>query len=75
MKRQENPEDRRTYALHLTDKGRAALSDIRRIAQEHNKAVCASLSNEERAVLGSLLLRVAQEQGLAAGVHPGYARR
>ena len=70
--RQENADDRRTYALGLTDKGRAALADVSRISREHNDAVCASLSKEEREELAQLLGRIAEQEGLTRGVHPGY---
>src|SRR5438128_445057 len=63
VKRQETA-DRRTYALHLTDKGRAALTDIGRVAREHNDEITAGLSKEERATLGVLLKRIADQQGL-----------
>jgi hypothetical protein len=33
-----------------------------------------SLSTQERDLLASLLLRVADQQGLRPGVHPGFAR-
>ena len=42
------------------------------MAREHQDALLAALSNEERAALGSLLLKVADQQGLTRGVHPGY---
>jgi DNA-binding MarR family transcriptional regulator len=34
VKRQENADDRRTYALHLTDEGQEILGEIGRIAKE-----------------------------------------
>ena len=72
--RRENPDDRRRYALHLTEKGRASLETIGRIAREHQQALLAALSEEEQRQLGLLLQRVADQQGLRRGVHPGYAR-
>jgi hypothetical protein len=42
------------------------------VAREHQDALLAGLTHEERAALGSLLLKVADQQGLARGVHPGY---
>jgi len=74
VERKDSPDDRRIYALHLTDKGQATLSDIGRIAHEHNKSLCAALSDEEREQLRGLLQRIADEQGLAPGVHPGFSR-
>lgn len=72
VERQDNAADRRTYALHLTAKGRATLADIARVSQEHNEALCGPLTKEEREVLAGLLRRIAEHQGLRAGVHPGY---
>jgi DNA-binding MarR family transcriptional regulator len=74
VERRENPDDRRTYALHLTERGAAALSDIGRIAREHNNALCAALDEQEREQLARLLRRIADEQGLKPGVHPGFSR-
>jgi DNA-binding MarR family transcriptional regulator len=74
VERKDSPDDRRIYELHLTDKGQATLSDIGRIAHEHNKSLCAALSDEEREQLRGLLQRIADEQGLARGVHPGFSR-
>jgi hypothetical protein len=50
------------------------MADIGRIARAHDDAICASLSARERERLASLLVRVASEQQLTAGVHPGFAR-
>ena len=72
VERRENPEDRRRYALHLTQKGRAALADIGRISREHSEALCAALSRTEQEELAILLQRIAEKEGLAQGVHPGY---
>jgi DNA-binding MarR family transcriptional regulator len=74
VERRNDPDDRRVYALHLTRRGRLALQSVVRISQEHQDALLAALSPVERATLASLLKRVADEQGLLPGVHPGYAR-
>ncbi len=74
LKRQDSQDDRRTYELHLTDKGQAALRDIGRVGQEHNESLCAALSPREREQLTGLLQRVADDQGLTRGVHPGFSR-
>jgi DNA-binding MarR family transcriptional regulator len=75
IERQDNPEDRRSHALHLTARGQARLADLGRVAREHEAALCEALSAEEREQLGGLLQRIADQQGLRPGVHPGYARR
>jgi DNA-binding MarR family transcriptional regulator len=72
VERRDHPEDRRVYALYLTQRGGQAMADIGRIARAHNDATCAALSAEERAQLAGLLERIAVEQGLESGVHPGF---
>jgi hypothetical protein len=49
------------------------MGQIGRIAREHEAAICATLSHSEREQLGLLLSRIAEEQGLTPGVHPGYS--
>jgi len=71
VERRENPGDRRRYALHLTSKGQAALEAIGRIGREHSEALLRALSEDERRQLAALLQRIADEQGLTRGVHPG----
>jgi DNA-binding MarR family transcriptional regulator len=72
IERRENPEDRRRYALHITEEGGSALAAIGHIAREHSQALLAALSEEERRQFTSLLLRIADQQGLTRGVHPGF---
>jgi DNA-binding MarR family transcriptional regulator len=74
VERRPNADDRRQYALHLTEKGQGILSEIGRIGREHMESLCASLTAAEREQLGELLQKIATEQGLAPGVHPGYRR-
>ena len=74
VERRDDPDDRRSYALHLTEAGHAMLRDIGRIAREHGESLCAALSEEERQGLAALLTRIADEQGLVPGVHPGFRR-
>jgi DNA-binding MarR family transcriptional regulator len=74
VERRDNPADRRSYAIFLTDAGRAALDQIRRVGEEHQDALCAALSESERAQLAGLLARIAAEQGLTPGVHPGFRK-
>ncbi len=74
VERRADPADRRSYALHLTDKGRDTMKAIGRVARDHQDALLASLNAEERDRLASLLLRVADQQGLRPGVHPGFSR-
>ena len=74
LERRDNADDRRVYALYVTEKGAKAMADIGRVARAHDDAICAALSEKERASLWSMLTRIADEQKLAAGVHPGFAR-
>lgn len=72
VERRPNPDDRRVYSLYPTQAGGEALEKIGRVAREHQEALFTCLSSEERDTLATLLLRVADHQGLVRGVHPGY---
>jgi DNA-binding MarR family transcriptional regulator len=72
VERRPNPDDRRLYSLHLTASGEETLGKIGKVAREHQEALLAALNAEERRTLGALLLRLADQQGLTRGVHPGY---
>ena len=64
--------DRRRNSLELTDEGTAALRTIAAASRAHDDDICASLSDKERQTLLKLLTRIADDQGLTPGVHPGY---
>ena len=68
--RRRDPTDRRAYTLYLTPSGRDLLADLKRIAEEHEAELLSALGASERRQLISLLQRVAESQGLAAGIHP-----
>jgi len=72
VQRQPNPDDRRQYSLRLTEKGTKTLEEIGNVAHQHQEALCAALSLEERDKLAELLRKIADQQGLTPGVHPGY---
>ena len=74
VERRPNPDDRRLYSLYLTQAGGESLERIGRVAREHQDALLSPLSKEERDTLATLLLRIADQQGLVRGVHPGYQR-
>jgi DNA-binding MarR family transcriptional regulator len=74
VKRRDHPTDRRSYALYLTDKGQDSLKAIGRVAREHQTALCSALTDDEREQLARLLRRIADQQGLRPGVHPGFSR-
>jgi DNA-binding MarR family transcriptional regulator len=73
LERRPNPDDRRLYSLHLTRTGEEVLGRIGKVAREHQDALLAALADEERAALGALLLKIADQQGLTRGIHPGYS--
>ena len=74
VERKPNSEDRRLYSLHLTKDGGEILERIGKVAREHQEALLAALSGDDRKKLAELLQRVADQQGLTRGVHPGYQR-
>jgi DNA-binding MarR family transcriptional regulator len=71
--RRRDPLDRRAYSLYLTPRGRDVLAELERIAEVHEVELLTALDASERSQLISLLQRVAESQGLAAGVHPSLA--
>jgi DNA-binding MarR family transcriptional regulator len=73
VERRPHANDRRTYALHLTEKGRSTMQTIGRVAREHRQDLLAALSEEEQHTLSEFLQRIAEQQKLQPGVHPGYA--
>jgi DNA-binding MarR family transcriptional regulator len=72
--REGNTDDRRTYSLQITPRGRETLKEVAKVSQQHNEALSAALNLEEREVLAGLLQRIADQQGLTRGVHPGFSR-
>jgi DNA-binding MarR family transcriptional regulator len=74
VERRESPRDRRICLLAVTARGRQVLDSLRRVAREHQDALLAALNTEERRVLASLLLRIADQQELRRGVHPGFKK-
>jgi DNA-binding MarR family transcriptional regulator len=66
--------DRRSYSLYLTDAGREALEKIGLVSRDLQNSVCAALDETERAQLAEFLRRIAAEQGLVPGVHPGFRK-
>lgn len=74
VERRANPDDRRLYSIHLTKDGGEILEKIGRVAREHEDGLLSALSGGERDQLAALLLRIADQQGLVRGVHPGYQR-
>lgn len=73
IERRTSPDDRRTRALHVTDTGRRVLARIRVVSAEHEAELTRGLAPAERDALVELLNRIAADQGLVEGVHPGFA--
>jgi DNA-binding MarR family transcriptional regulator len=74
LERRENPKDRRSHSLYLTEAGREVLAQIGRIAREHQDVLCAALDESERAQLTEYLTRIAAQQQLTPGIHPGFRK-
>jgi DNA-binding MarR family transcriptional regulator len=74
VERRDSPGDRRSYALYLTQAGRAMVAQLGQIARAHQDALCAALDEAERAQMAGLLSRIAVEQGLTPGVHPSFRK-
>jgi DNA-binding MarR family transcriptional regulator len=74
VQRADDPSDRRSYSLRLTSKGLGTMSSLGELARSHSDEMCKGLSLDERKLLGELLSKVAESQGLVPGVHPGYKR-
>ncbi len=54
------------------EKGISTLQVVGRIAREHQEKLLTALSPEEQRQLADLLKRVAAQQRLLKGVHPGF---
>jgi DNA-binding MarR family transcriptional regulator len=67
-----NANDRRSYSLSITPAGQQKLAEVTAVSREHDEAICEALNADERQMLASLLQRIANQQGLTPGVHPGY---
>ncbi|WP_344615800.1 MarR family winged helix-turn-helix transcriptional regulator [Dactylosporangium salmoneum] len=72
VERRPGETDRRHHALHLTAEGEQLMMEMRTIASAHDDDICAALNGEERVQLAGMLQRIAEQQGLTPGVHPGF---
>jgi DNA-binding MarR family transcriptional regulator len=72
--RRDNPADRRSYSLHINPAGREMLARIGSAGRENQETLCAALTESEKAQLASMLARIAAQQGLTPGVHPGFRK-
>ena len=73
VERRTHPEDRRAFAVSLTDEARGLLPELDRVGRELEDDVTAALSDDERATLLRALQRLSATAGLIPGVHPGLA--
>lgn len=72
--RRQNPADRRSHALYLTDRGRDTLRRAREAMAAHEGGLGGSLTGAERGQLVRLLRKLAAEQGLSPDSLPGAQR-
>jgi DNA-binding MarR family transcriptional regulator len=72
IKRQRSKTDRRAYALVLTKRGQQTLVQLSKLAAEHEADLCAALTADELHTLTVMCRKIADQQGLKTGVHPGY---
>lgn len=72
VERRDDPTDRRSYALHLTEKGQQVVKSLQEVSQAHAFTMTKGLTREEYSTLNRLLSKVVDVQGLTPGVHPGY---
>lgn len=72
VERRRNPDDRRLHALYLTAAGKRLMRKLSDLAHQHELRFAATLDEEQYRTLRELLGAVAQGQGLAPHVHPGY---
>jgi len=63
VERRRHPSDRRAYALHITEHGHDTLARGRELSREAQGELLAPLSEEERAQLRELLLKLAAASG------------
>lgn len=75
IERRSHPEDRRAYAVSLTEAGRSTLAKAFAAAVSVEADICSPLDDEERTQLLGLLTKLAvarnSREGAVPGVHPG----
>jgi DNA-binding MarR family transcriptional regulator len=70
VQRLPRPEDRRAFAVTLTDKARELLPALEEQSHAMEDEVTSTLTADERAALLDMLQRVSASLGLTPGVHP-----
>ena len=71
VERRRDPNDRRAYALYLTEEGKATLARGRKIAKEAHNDLLAPLSEDERATFHALLAKLVAAHSATADVMQG----
>ncbi|HEX3785220.1 MAG TPA: MarR family transcriptional regulator [Pseudonocardiaceae bacterium] len=72
IERRRNPDDRRLHAVFLTDEGQELMGRLGKLAMVHGREITEALDEAQRLQLHELLRSIAERQGLAVGVHPGF---
>jgi MarR family transcriptional regulator, transcriptional regulator for hemolysin len=75
IERRDDPADRRSYRVYLTDAGRKAMDTIAALTETLDETLCKGLNEVERDVLKELLDRIVAEQGMTRAVHPAYKKK
>lgn len=73
VQRRPHPDDRRAFAVTLTDKARELLPTFEEQSHAIEDEVTEALTPDERAALLDMLQRVSASLGLSPGVHPRLA--
>lgn len=71
VERRRSETDRRHHALFIGADATATMRTVMSAVAENDAAVVRALSDEDRNELVRLLSLIAEDQGLAAGMHPG----
>jgi DNA-binding MarR family transcriptional regulator len=74
VKRRAHPDDRRAFAITLTDRARKLLPDLDEAGRAIEDTIATPLSADERNTLRELLQRIAVGADVIPGVHPDLAR-
>ena len=74
VERRRGTADRRVHSLHLTKAGEKMMRQLAEVGRAAEDALLGALTEAERGQLNELLTRIASDQHLTPGVHPGYRR-
>ncbi|MDE3070835.1 MAG: MarR family transcriptional regulator, partial [Acidobacteriota bacterium] len=73
VERRANPQDRRSWALHLTRDGREVLESALGLAIELERHICEDLSEHERESLLDMLQRIGARLGVSPNAHAAHS--